>query len=360
MNLIAATKRTIFVMMVCFLLVLCGCAKRGPNTQIDLPDMHIEVDPSGNLPANFWDSYTLFKEADKLFDQERYREAIEVYDKLLIHYPNDKLAPMALFNKGLSLEELGEYKAAEVAYDTLLSTFPKAFPFEKLLFRYAYCYEKTERWNDATRVLQDILRISGVRPIYQTQARARIAVAQFKLGRKDAAQRLLREAIQEYEKYRRSNVSIDSHYYAAACFTLGEYYFEKYKSIELRGDINVMAITLDSKARQFIYARTRYLEAIRTYDHEYMTASLFRIGQGYEHFYFTLLNAPVPLELEPGQEPAYMKKLKEQLAPVFNKALQAYSQALRVSRQLGISNQWVDKAKEREEYLESWMEQNGV
>ena len=88
--------------------LLAGCAARAPlSIDMSSDPLHIEVDPEGSLPPRFWDSYLLMQRAEALFSEKRFSEALPLYRKIASQFPKSDLYPIALYNAGLCLEELG-------------------------------------------------------------------------------------------------------------------------------------------------------------------------------------------------------------------------------------------------------------
>jgi tetratricopeptide (TPR) repeat protein len=344
-----------------FLVLATGCATKqvkGPNARIDLPDVHIEVDPSGNLPAKFWDSYSLFNKANKQFDKGNYDKARALYEKLAANYPNDELVALSVFNQALCLERTENYPQALEIYTYLNQHFAEKVGRVKLQFRFAYCYEKQERFDLARSSLQMIAQSPDATPVQKIQAEARIGIATFELGEKIKAKGQLRAAIGKYEEYRARKIPIDVFFYAKALYTLGEYYYEVFREVELSGEEKELELALERKAMQFILARAQYIKVIRSYDRQWAFASLYRIGEGYEHFYFAMADAPAPSDLTVEERVEYAAKLREEIAPVFEKALDAYRRNLRLAGDLDMSNEWIVKTQAKLKALEKWKQEN--
>ena len=60
------------VTIIVFLLLFTGCHPHVPVPVMEFPEMHIEVDPTGEIPTRFWDAYSIFNKANHLFDDEKF------------------------------------------------------------------------------------------------------------------------------------------------------------------------------------------------------------------------------------------------------------------------------------------------
>jgi tetratricopeptide (TPR) repeat protein len=256
------------------------------------------------------------------------------------------------------MEEVGQFDKALEAYRRLKDSFPDAVGAVKLDFRFAYCYENLEQWRPAFAHLNAALQFPKISPAEKIQAEGRIAIATYHLGDLENAKRLLRAAIETYQDLRSRKITVDNYYFAKTCFTLGDVYFGQFQAVKLEGDQSQLEQSLESKATLFILARAQYLKAIKTYDQTWMFASLFRIGQGYELFYFAMLEAPVPPDVEGEQKARYTELLKERLEPVIQKALEAYRQNLKLGANLKVENPWIEQTRQHYEKLSAWIQEH--
>jgi hypothetical protein len=349
--------RMLAVAAALFLVVGCS-AKKPVNQTIGFPEMHVEVDPEGKLPPRYWDSYSLYNKANLLFDAQSYDAARELYEKLLANYPDGELAGVSIFNIGLCHERMEQYEKAISYYAKLQHEFPDAVDPIRLRFRHAFCYENLTQWGFAISQLKSIFLHPKVTPVQKVQAQARLAMATFYLGKQDEAKKMLRAAMEKYENLRDRRITVDSYFYAKTCYTLGEYYFNRFKEIEFAGDAGQMEIRLENKATLFLLARAQYIKAIRTYDHEMLFASLFRVGQGFELFYFSMIEAPLPEDLAPSQKGAYENALKEKVEPVLRKSIEAYQRNVKMGADLKQKNVWLERSAKRLHFLEQWQQEN--
>ncbi len=58
------------------------------------------------------------------FSQEKYEEAIDSFNDLILNYPHGDKAPAAYLKKGISLTELGKKEEALIVFKLLISKFP--------------------------------------------------------------------------------------------------------------------------------------------------------------------------------------------------------------------------------------------
>lgn len=70
--------------------------------------------------------YLQFKEAEKLFNEKKYKDAHVAFKKLLIHYPDSRDAAEAQYFIGRCLEEMGKPYQAFLEYQKVIDSYPNS------------------------------------------------------------------------------------------------------------------------------------------------------------------------------------------------------------------------------------------
>src|SRR5262249_16676701 len=83
-----------------------------------------------------------------------------------------------------------------------------------------------------------------------------------------------------------------------------------------------------------------YLDAVSYKVPEWATASLYRIGQGYEGFAKAMRTAPVPNDLSPDEKNVYREELEKFVVIIEDKAIDAYKSGYAKALQLGVYNKY--------------------
>lgn len=343
----AVIRRLLPVVLV--FVLLSGCASfrvAAGNVAIELPPVTIVGDPSGRR-SDIYDAYDLFDRADKAFIAAAWPQAETLYRLLLEKYPDSEIAPLARYNLGLVGERTRQWEEALRAYDGYGDDPGKGIRVEEVRLRKAVCLSRLGRYEPAQRQLEMIMHQFGVPPLEYNEARGRLGIAYFRAGDEILAEHHLRPALAVYERNAERGVVHARAAYAEGYFVLGELDFARYRSIELTGDENALARSLGEKADAFVAARNYYTLAIRTYEPEWVVASLYRIGLGYELFYEAVLAAPLPAGLTAVEQKEYRQKLGDKLQPVLNKALQAYRRNLELAGDLHVENEFVEQTRKR-------------
>jgi tetratricopeptide (TPR) repeat protein len=344
-------------------LFVAGCAstvKTAAQKDLTIDPLHIEVDPNGNLPPKFWDSYSLMQQANALYKAQNFREALVLYKKIVDEYPQSDLCPFALFNIGACREKIGEYDKAFEIYKGLEQKRGATIELKELLIRETSCLEEMKRWNEAVTVLTALTGMFSLTQTEHIDVTVRLGIAYYHLGDSDKAKSVLHSGLSDYRKMTEKQLPIDSYFVAKGYFYLGEIYFDRYEKLEIAGQESELPDRLEAKAELFIMARAQYLRCIQTYQGLWMEASLYKLGRGYEIFYFAMRNYPVPGGLSPEQIAEYNKKLAERTSNVLAKAVEAYQKSIELDRELALHSDWMTKSRERLDFLLNFKKENGL
>ena len=105
--------------------------------------------------------FASFDLANALYDEGKYAEALEVFQKFRKENPKHLLAPSAAEAVGYCRESLGQWKEAIEAYEVLLRGDPEGYLAARANYRVGHCYEKLE---DSEKAIEAYRRFSSLRP----------------------------------------------------------------------------------------------------------------------------------------------------------------------------------------------------
>lgn len=125
----------------------------------------------------------LFKQAERLFAKERYKQAAEEYIRLIEENPDNKYADAAMNNAAVAYEKTRRFESATRTYETLYTKYPDSPFAEGALFRVGI---NSERFYDYAKAVSSYLRLVQKYPDSEQRADALLNAA------------LLQEQTQQY------------------------------------------------------------------------------------------------------------------------------------------------------------------
>ena len=146
------------------------------------------VSPRPGVPPSAESAWALnrFEKAERLFQEQAYVEALDIYKDYLRQSPKGPLADTALMKTGLVYMAVEDYPQAREAFESLLSRHPKSPFVEDVRFNIIVTYDKEGDYDSAVGYAESALR-SAKTPhqafrIHNLMGYAHSASSQFKDG----------------------------------------------------------------------------------------------------------------------------------------------------------------------------------
>ena len=171
-----------------------GLLSPDPSTAVGYFQTALQTDPKSRggqaaldeLVALHDSAALSFEAGDARFAQNRYREALAAYTKVIQQTPSDPRAPQAYYGRGVSLVRLGQDRAGIVVLESIADLFPNTSDAADGLFRGGRIRESLADLDGAAAVYGRVIAIPAAGP-RAADARFRLAFVQFEQGAYDAA-----------------------------------------------------------------------------------------------------------------------------------------------------------------------------
>jgi len=108
--------------------------------------------------AKLWKVGALYKGAQALFNQEKYKEAAQEYLTLVDQNPDNEFAAAALNNGAVAFERAVMFDSAMKTYERIYRQFPDSEFSENALFRVAYNAERFYNYDKAVETFSELAR----------------------------------------------------------------------------------------------------------------------------------------------------------------------------------------------------------
>ena len=99
-----------------------------------------------------------YKMGEKFKERGNLNLAADEFERIVIEFPNSKIADAALFNAGSVYEEKKEWSKAILSFNKLIANYGNSTFIEKSLFSIAKCYEQMSNWSKAALTYVEIFR----------------------------------------------------------------------------------------------------------------------------------------------------------------------------------------------------------
>lgn len=296
--------------------------------------------------------------AEKAFEFDR---AIDGYRRLVDGYRDSRDRAAAMFNLAQLYEATQQYDKAAKAFQDYADQYPNEADAPDMAFKAATISQRTRDFRTLIDGLQRFVRKYGARPEHSekiVQAWARIGHAHRELGNDAEAYKAWERTVGEYDRLKQQPETFAAQAAGDAALQLAERAFKQFEKAKFdprgRGARLQKSIQtqLEGLAGQLEDVKRRYTEVIVKYRWpEWQTAALFRMGNADEIFAQKLIDSPCPAEIrnELGEEGCteYRIMLEEQMAPIHERAVNAYVTAADKAQELRIVNEWTKLTMEK-------------
>jgi cellulose synthase operon protein C len=297
----------------------------------------------------------LFRVAVNAENSYDFDKAVVSYQKLVKEYPSAKDREAALFNAARLLEGQQRYPEAAAAFTRYSELFPLAEDAPKNHYRAALILEKQGDSAAQLRALDAFVRKYSPRKDTSellVDARRRIGDAFRKLGKHRDARKAYDEAALEFDRRKlvpeQNPVAAEAA--AQARFQWAEYEFKAFDALKIGGrNDKELKSSFDRKRAGVKKVNDAYGKVFAYKRLEWTLAALFRRGFALERFASTIIETPIPTDVQKLGETAviqYQDLLAEQTTALEDKAVESYAATLAEAKKNLLSNEWTKKTVE--------------
>lgn len=345
------SKHLLAVLSAAVALSACGAPAvklERPPTTLEMEAIVVEstIGDDGLVRSESYDSNTLFADAKSAFDRHDFDDAERLYGKLLERFPQSEYATVAIYNRGLCLEQLKQYGQAAAhfrRYTQLALTLKDRRDGE---FRWGFNLVMTGDHAMALELYTRLLLETDLSPADRVEVYLRRAISLLRLARYGEAERDLKKALEQaqtaYQGYTDGNELV-----AEVHFRRGEIYQRLCREVNLKLPVETMQDDLAEKARYFRQSQNSFIDALNVRHAYWATAGGLKLGELYEDFYTDVLSAEVPADFDKETKKYYFIELRQKLVPLLEQSLAIYEKNITLSVRVGADNEWVKETERR-------------
>ncbi len=311
-------------------------------THYDLEEIRLSASATGDITATA--PSQLLDQAKAALDAGRPQEAIALYRKLAADFPTSKLAPAALFNVGIVLENLGDIPSAVIAYRDVVTTFPAGRESLDAHLRAAALEAEKKAWKDAERTLREIDLRKDVSHLDRIEVQARLGYVLLMQERAADARGALEAAIASWRKATRVD---DRYYIAMAHYYLGELAHREFGKVLLRSADTMLKADLVQKEQLAARAYDRWRQALEMKDPYWSLAAGYRMSHVFMELWLTAVHAPLPDGLDAAAKGYYEVEVHDRVRRHLHTALEGHEMNVKLAVAYGVENSWSEASRVR-------------
>jgi cellulose synthase operon protein C len=275
-----------------------------------------------------------------------YDRAAKSYELVVNKFGKGNKAADALFNAGLLRQALGQHDRAVAHYKAYAQRYAQHRDAPDVAFNIGVVYQEAGQEGPAYQAFADYARTyrsSGKRII---EAHVRAGLMSYKLGQLRRARDDFATAQTLYKRGSGTDQRAGRTWAAQARYHEGELIFREYEKVTLDVPPKNLEKALKQKSKLLADAEKIYFSVIDYQDLKWATAALFRIGQVYDGFAESLVNASTPKGLSADQEQAYRDTLDMYVINIQNKAVEAFTTGYTKAIQMQVYDEYTARIRE--------------
>ena len=275
-----------------------------------------------------------------------YDRAAQAYELVWKKFRTGARSADALFNAGLLRQALGQNKEAIAHYQEYTKKFADRRDAPDVAFNIGVVYEGVGDDGPAYKAYDDYARryrSTGKRMI---EAHTRAGRMLVRLGKAGTAKADFAAAQRTWKAASGAARAAGTPWAAEARYYEGELIFKEYEKVTLDVKASELEKALKKKSRLLAEAEKVYFSVVDYQDLKWATAALYRIGQVYDGFAESLVNATTPKGLSEEQAQAYRDALDGYVVEIQDKAVQAFEAGYQKAIQMQVYDEYTAKIRE--------------
>jgi tetratricopeptide (TPR) repeat protein len=331
----------------------CGASQHGSTTPkrevVEMEELRITA-ARGEQGYRFdvYDAADLFTRATDLLNQQKCREAVELYDRLVREFAESRYATASLYNAGLCLQALADFAGSAQRYGALRTGYPQSEDRKDASFQLAEVLVQLERWQDVMTVADELLAQSELTADERLEAMARRGQALLGQQQFDEAERYSRSALSFYRTRPAEDAIKDDFFAAASNYVLAETYRQREQAMTFPQGLEPQKQVLLRRAELLLEAQREYFNTISLNNldnYHWAAASGYRIGGMYDELWQAIMSAPVPAHLPKEGHAVYRDELAKLVKPLIRHAIRYWELTQMFIERTGIQTPWAQKIK---------------
>ncbi|MBA3818644.1 MAG: tetratricopeptide repeat protein [Deltaproteobacteria bacterium] len=313
--------------------------ERAADIYLDLAEKYGDKQPEIGEKAAF--------SAGQVYEKVIYYDrAAKAYELVWAKFRTGTKSADALFNAGLLRQALGQNKEAIAHYQEYAKKFRERKDAPDVAFNIGVVYESAGDEGPAYKAYADYARnyrSSGKRVV---EAWTRAGRMSLRLGQFKRAKEELVTAQKLWKASAGKDKQLGTTWAAEARYHEGELLFREYEKVTLDVPPAKLEKALQTKSKLLADAEQLYGSVIDYQDLKWATAALYRIGQVYDGFAESLVNASTPKGLTPEQTQAYRDALDVYVVDIQGKAVELFTTGYQKAIQMQVYDEYTAKIRE--------------
>lgn len=313
--------------------------------ELELEPLRIRVvrDASGDDDLDVYDARALFDRGNEALTDQRWRDALAIYDEVVAQFPQSKLVGLAHYNAGQALEGMAAWDKAIARYRAAMTTSPTTRDSIDAHLRIGVLLSEQGRWGQAGALFEELLARTDLAPEDRIESMARMGYTLIEQKDYVRAEGVLSEAVEYYTRVART-AELDTNYYVAmSYYYLANIPHRRARAVPLRvTSTSDKELQKDLKAKRDLLglAYDRYVVALQRRNPYWATAAGYQMSQMFAEFRDDVVTAPIPSNLTPREAGFYRRALHDYMRTFLEKAMIGHTKNVELAEAYRASTEW--------------------
>lgn len=298
-----------------------------------------------------------FQQARTLLLQERFREAAEVFDRLVRLAPEGETAPPSLYNAAIAREAMAERTPAVERYQGLLTRFPEHPTAASAMIRLSRLYSHLERWSDLAAIGARIVAQKDQSVLGRIQGHGARALGLVEQDLVEDATREVNLARDLIDQHRLGESGAPPVELAQVSFALGEARRKRSEKITFDPVPENFVDVLEQRCQGLLDAQSAYTDAMRSFDAHWSAMAGYRVGQLYQQLHRDVMAIPPTTKADTlKKKQLFEGAMRLRYRVLLEKGLKMMEGTVRLGQRTGEESSWVHRALEAKRDVERAIE----
>lgn len=272
-----------------------------------------------------------------------FEKAAELYERLVLKYPNSEYAESAFLESIGLRQDLGQFDLAIQLCERYLELFPKSKGAGSIFFTIGLIYEEQQKYLKASKQFSLYLKKWGQigPPERIVEAYVHSGLAYERIGDKKSASKAFMEAVKKGEELRVSGIIPSGDFGdARAAFMLAEADKSIFDATKI-DETKELKPDLKKKIKLMEKTQKNYLKVLEYKEVNWSSAALYKIGLLCEEFAMAILELPRLPEYDVVQGPFRENRFNIIISYLEEKSIGSYEKSIQSAHQSDYFNEYM-------------------
>ena len=331
-----------------------GCASTTPTPVAPAPPPKTEVVPTQIIgPRAEGSARELFAKGEAALVAQRWQDAADALEALLLAEPNGEVAPSALLDLGMAYEGLDRREDAAAKYHELAARFPNDKNVRTALANACQLHAYLEGWPKLVETANALLARPDANDLDKMIGLGARGLGEVEQGEIDHAARDIEDGLDVVDRNHYGALNRLPVAAAQLRFALGELRRARSELVSLNPPGDDFLFKIDARCSLLLSAQNAFADAIRSVDPHWAAMSGYRVGEMYRRLHHDLMEIPPDKAAKSErQRQLHYGMMHVRYRVLLEKGIEMMNRTLALAEKTNDTSTWVTRARDAKKEME--------